>query len=53
MVEILKVRRRKDKVKYLIIPKNSKINADDFVVVSNNMNLINKFKKEEENGSGK
>ena len=49
-MEILKVHSRKDNVKYVIIPKGSKINSGDYIVVSNDMNFINKIKKEEKNG---
>ena len=48
-MEIKKVLVRSDKVKYLIIPKNSKIKGGDFVLITNNLKMINKFKKEEEN----
>jgi len=48
--EILKVHIRKDKIKYLIIPKKSKIKENDYVVISDNMNMINKIKREEKNG---
>lgn len=48
-MEIKKVLVRKDGIKYCIIPKYSKINAGDLVIISNDMSLINKFKMEEKN----
>jgi hypothetical protein len=47
-LEIKKVLIRSDGIKYLIIPKKSKINAGDLVLVTNNTNLINKLKREEQ-----
>ena len=49
MVEIKKCLERKDGVKMVIIPKNSKIKKGDQVILSNNLNLIAKFIKEESN----
>jgi len=48
-MEIKKVLVRSDEVKYLIIPKKSKIKGGDLVLITNNLKMINKFKKEEEN----
>lgn len=50
---ILKVHQRRDKVKYVIIPKKCKIKYNDYIVISNDVSLINKFKKEVKNGRGK
>jgi len=49
-MEVKKVLIRSDGVKYLIIPKNSKIKEGDLVLITNNLNMINKAKKEETNG---
>lgn len=49
-MEIRKVLTRKDGVKMIIVPKKSNIKGGDFVLITNNMNLINKFEKEEKNG---
>lgn len=46
---IVMVHERKDKIKYLIVPKYCKINSGDYVVVSNNMDIIKKIRKEEAN----
>ena len=46
-IEIRTVLKRSDGVKYLIIPKKSKIKGGEQVLVTNNLNLINKFQKEE------
>lgn len=43
---------RTDGIKYCIIPKKSKIKAGELVLVTNNLNLINKF-KEDKNGRRK
>ena len=48
-MEIKKVLLRTDGVKYIIIPKNSKIKEEQLVLVTNNLNLINKFMQEEKN----
>jgi hypothetical protein len=50
---IVKVLLRTDNVKYLIVPKKSKINAGEYVVVSNNLNMIEKIQKEEKDGGRK
>jgi hypothetical protein len=51
-MEILRVKIRKDGIKYLIVPKKSKIKQEDLVLVTNNLKLINKFQKEDnENGN--
>lgn len=42
MTVIVKVCQRKDKIKYLIIPKKSEINAGDYVLVSKDLSLVNK-----------
>lgn len=44
-MEIKKVLIRKDGIKYVIIPKNSKIKEGDTVLITNNLNLINKFRE--------
>jgi hypothetical protein len=46
-MEVLNVLQRKDGVKMVIIPKNCTIQKGQKVLVSNNLNLINKFLKEE------
>lgn len=48
-MEIRKVLIRTDGIKYLIIPKKSKIKEGELVLVTNNLKLVNKF-MEEENG---
>lgn len=45
-MEFKKVLWRKDGIKYVIIPKDSDINAGDQVIISNNLNLITKFLEE-------
>jgi hypothetical protein len=40
---IIKVHLRKDNIKYLIIPKKSLIKEGEYVVVSNNLNLLKKI----------
>jgi len=50
---IVKVLIRTDKIKYLIVPKSSKIVAGEYVVVSNNLNMLKKSQKEEQNGRRK
>jgi hypothetical protein len=51
-VEIRRVLIRKtDKVKFCIIPKLSKINAGDLVLVTNNLKLIEQFQNEEKGGN--
>lgn len=49
-MEIKKVLLRKDGIKYLIIPKQSKIKGGDLVLITNNIKLINKYQEEENNG---
>jgi len=46
-MEIRKVLIRTDGIKYLIIPKKSKIKAGELVLVTNNLKLITKFMEEE------
>ena len=46
-MEVRTVLERKDGVKMVIIPKPSKIKKGDLVLVTNNLNLISKFIKEE------
>lgn len=48
--EIVKVHLRKDNIKYLIVPKSSSISAGEYVVISNNMDILKEIKKEVENG---
>ena len=48
-MEIKKVKQRSDGIKMVFIPKNSDIKKDDLVLITNNLNLINKYIKEEEN----
>ena len=48
-IEIRTVLIRTDGIKYLIIPKKSKIKEGTQVVITDNLNMINKFKKEELN----
>ena len=52
-MEIKKVLIRKDGIKYVIIPKNSEIKEGERILMTNNLNLINKFIREEKNGKGK
>lgn len=47
-MEIRTVLLRKDGIKYLIIPKKSKIKNGEQVLITNNLMLINKIKKEEQ-----
>jgi len=49
-MEIKKVLLRSDGVKYCIIPKNSLIKEGDTILITNNLNLINKFMGEEKDG---
>ncbi len=49
-MEIRTVLQRKDGIKMVIIPKKSKIQKGEQVLVTNNLTLINKFIKEEKNG---
>ncbi len=49
-MEIRTVLKRTDGIKYLIIPKKSKIQGGEQVLITNNLKLINKFLKEESNG---
>lgn len=51
-MEIKTVLIRTDGIKYLIIPKKSKIEAGERVLITNNLKLINKF-MEAENGRKK
>jgi len=46
-MEIRKVLERKDGIKMVIIPKKSIIKKGDLVLITNNLNLINKFKIED------
>lgn len=54
--EILKVRLRTDKIKYLIVPKSAEIYPGEYVVISNNLNMIEEIKAREvknaEKGTG-
>ena len=52
-MEVRTVLKRSDGVKYLIIPKKSKIKGGQQVLVTNNLKLINKFQKEEEKTDGR
>ncbi len=52
-MEIRTVLIRTDGVKYLIIPKKSKIKAGTQVLVTDNLKLINKFIKEEKDNGRK
>ena len=47
VIEIKRVLIRKDGIKMVVIPKHSKINANELVLITNNITLINKFKKED------
>ena len=46
-MEIRKVLIRTDGIKYLIIPKRSKIKEGELVLVTNNLKMISKFIQEE------
>ena len=46
-MEIRKVLKRTDGIKYLIIPKKSKIKAGSNVLVTDNLKMINQILKEE------
>ncbi len=46
-MEIRKVLKRTDGIKYLIIPKKSKIKAGEDVLITNNLKMINQILKEE------
>lgn len=46
-MELRTVLVRSDKIKYLIIPKKSEIQAGEKVLIINNLELINKFIEEE------
>lgn len=47
IIEVRRVLQRKDGVKMTIIPKKSKIKKGELVIISNNLNLINKLKRED------
>jgi len=47
-MEIKTVLKRKDGVKYIIVPLHSDIKSGDKVLITNNLKLISKFIKEEE-----
>lgn len=49
-MEVVKCLQRKDGIKMAIIPKSSQIKKGDFVLITNNLKLINKFMEEEKNG---
>jgi hypothetical protein len=49
-MEVRRVLQRKDGVKMVIVPKNSSIKKGELVLITKNLNLINKFQKEENNG---
>ena len=51
--EVLKVHLRNDNIKYIIVPRKCKIMAEEYVVVSNNLNMLKKSQKEEQNGRRK
>lgn len=51
-MEIRKVLIRTDGIKYLIIPKKSKIKSGELVLITNNLKLVAKF-METENGKNK
>ena len=46
--EILKVHLRSDAIKYVIIPKSSQIHGGDYVVVSNDMDILKTIKSVKE-----
>lgn len=48
-MEIRTVLERKDGIKMTIIPKRSNIKKGERVLITNNLKLINKFLKEEQN----
>ena len=52
-MEVINVLKRTDGVKYCIIPKKSKIQGGEKVLVTNNLSLITKFIKEEKNNGRK
>ena len=52
-MEIRKVLIRTDGIKYCIIPKKSKIKEGELILVTNNLNLINKFMEEEDGKNGR
>jgi len=52
-MELLTVLVRKDGIKHVFIPKKSKIQGGDKVLVTNNLKLFNKILKEEESNGGR
>jgi hypothetical protein len=48
-IEIKKILIRKDGIKYLIVPKNSKLKAGELILMTNDLNIINKYKREVKN----
>ncbi len=50
-IEVRRVLERKDGIKMAIIPKRSEMKKGELVLITNNLNLINKF-QEEENKNG-
>jgi len=47
-MEIVKVLQRKDGVKMVIIPKHCNIKKDEYVVVTNDLTMADKFQREEQ-----
>lgn len=52
-MEIRTVLVRKDGIKHVFIPKKSKIQGGDMVLITNNLKLINEFIKEEKSNGGR
>ncbi len=49
-MEVRTVLVRKDGIKHVFIPKKSKIQGGDMVLITNNLKLITKFLEEEKDG---
>ena len=45
-LEVKRISERKDGVKMVLIPKNSKFNRGELVVITNDTDIINKLRKE-------
>ncbi len=48
-MEIRTVLKRKDGIKFAIIPKRSKIKGGELILITNNLRMINKILDEEKN----
>jgi len=49
VLEVLRVKVRKDGVKYLTIPQKSKLNGGQLVLVTDKLGMADKYKKGDKN----